>query len=76
MNSVTVPVRLYGELSCYGDPNDQNLISRYVLQDCDRILFFPLKMLPTQLDFDMRMTDKITRTVQVDEDLNLYYLYE
>jgi hypothetical protein len=48
----------------------------YVLQDGDRILFFPLKMLPTQLDFDMRMTDKMTRTVRVDEDLTLYYLYE
>ena len=48
----------------------------YLLQDGDWILFFPLKMLPTQLDFDMRMTDKMTRTVRVDEDLNLYYLYE
>ena len=122
MNVVSVRVRLYGELSCYGDPNDQednhsnknvklplgstlkDLMDyllmctkergftfvnekmsaapnaqpdlEYVLQDGDRILFFPLKMLPTQLDFDMRMTDKMTRTVRVDEDLNLYYLYE
>jgi hypothetical protein len=33
-------------------------------------------MLPTRLDFDMKMTDKMTRTVRADENLNLYYLYE
>jgi hypothetical protein len=48
----------------------------YILQDGDQIIFFPLKMLPTQLQFDIRMTDKMTRTVRADEDLNLYYLYE
>ena len=122
MSSITVDVRLYGELSCYGktvqqaekystinvtlpvgstmqdlidillmctkergftfinekvsaSPNVQPDLD-YQLQDGDRILFFPLKVLPTRFDFDMKMTDKMTRTVRADENLNLYYLYE
>jgi hypothetical protein len=47
-----------------------------VLKDGDRVLFFPLKMLPTHLHFDVKMTDQMTRTVRADEDLNLYYHYE
>jgi hypothetical protein len=122
MSSITVSVRLYGELSCYGEsiPHDENdsticvqlpsgstlqdllenllICTRergftfinekmsampsvqpdldYQLQDRDRILFFPLKMLPHRLPFEIKMTDKMTRTVRADEDLNLYYLYE
>lgn len=118
MNSVTVHVRLYGELSSYGHSNDEkdnqsnktvklprgstlnDLMDyllmctkergftfingkmsaapnsqsdlEYLLQDGDRIRFFPLKMLPTQLSLDMKMT----RMVRVDEDPNLYYLYD
>ena len=122
MDSIIVHVRLYGELSCYGDsklhtdnysnstvklllgstlkdlldhllmctnergftfinekmsamPNVQPDLET-TLQNGDRILFFPLRMLPTQLYFDFRMTDKMTRTVRADEDRNLYYLYE
>src|SRR6266498_4464664 len=124
MNSITVHVRLYGELSSYGNskhhtdnPDDhsnnhvklasgimlKDLLDHllmctkergftfinekmsampdvqpdldYVLQDGDQILFFPLKILPTQLHFDIGITDKMTRTVRADEDLNLYYLY-
>ena len=121
MDSVTVHVRLYGELSCYGSAahhtgNASNIdvtlstgstlqalidgllmcakergftfINEkmsampdvqpdldYELQDGDQILFFPSRMLPTQLHFDVRMTDKMTRTVRADEDMNLYYLY-
>jgi hypothetical protein len=48
----------------------------YILKDGDRVLFFPLKMLPTHLHFDVKMTEKMTRTVRADEDLKLYYLYE
>jgi hypothetical protein len=122
MNSVTVHICLYGELSCYGDPNDQTdnrsdktvklpwgstlndlmdyllMCTRergftfinekmsaapnaqsdleYLLQDGDRIRFFPLKLLPTQLYFDLKLTDKMTGMVRVDEDPNLYYLYD
>ena len=122
MSSITVDVRLYGELSCYGEAIQhgenystinvqlpvgstlQNLLDilllctkergftfinekmssqpdvqpdlDYQLQDNDQILFFPLKMLPTRLQFDTKMTDKMTRTVRADENLNLYYLYE
>lgn len=122
MNLITINVRLYGELSCYGKvvhksgkysivdvnlsagstlqnlmeyllmctnergftfinekmsamPNRQPDLD-YVLQEGDRILFFPLKMLPTHLHFDITMTDQMTRTVRADEDLNLYYIYE
>jgi hypothetical protein len=46
------------------------------LQDGDRILFYPIKMVPTRCDFDMKVTDKMTRTVRADENLNLYYFYE
>ncbi len=56
-------------------PNTQPDLD-YVLQDADQILFFPLKMLPTKLHFEIKMTDKMTRTVRADEDMNLYYLYE
>jgi hypothetical protein len=122
MDAMIVHVRLYGELSCYGNSklhtdnySDRNVkLSsgstlkdllddllmctnergftfinekmsampgvqtdlETILQNGDQILFFPLKMLPTQLHFDFRMTDKMTRTVGADEDLNLYYLYE
>ena len=48
----------------------------YVLKDGDKVLFFPRKMLPLHLHFDIKMTDKVTRTVRADEDMNLYYLYE
>jgi hypothetical protein len=47
-----------------------------LLQDGDQIIFYPSKMLPTGLHIDMKLTDKMTRTVRVDEDLNLYYLYD
>ena len=122
MNSITVSVRLYGELSCYGktiqrgenystinvqlsvgntlqDLMDVLLMCTkergftfineklsampevqpdldYQLQENDEVLFFPWKMLPTRLQFDTKMTDKMTRTVRADENLNLYYLYE
>ena len=122
MSSITVGVRLYGELSYYGkaipQPENDSTISvqlplgstlqdlmdnllmwtkergftfinekmsampnvqpdlDYQLQDRDRILLFPSKMLSTRLHFDMKMTDKMTRTVRADENLNLYYLYE
>ena len=122
MNSVTVHVRLYGELSCYGDPNDQkdnhsnknvklplgstlkNLMDYLLmcpkergftfinetlsarpnyhpdldhsLQDGDQVIFYPLNMVPTALDFDMKVTSRMTRTVRADENLNLYYHYE
>lgn len=122
MSSITVNVRLYGELSCYGQSIQhgenystirvqlpigsrlQDLLDvllmctkergftfinekmsaqpdvqpdlDYPLQDNDQILFFPLKMLPTRLQFDTKMTDKMTRTVRADENLNLYYFYE
>ena len=121
MDSITVHVRLYGELCCYGKnihksgnysnisvtlslesklkdlldylllctkergftfinermsamPNTQPDLD-YILQDEDQVIFFPLRMLPTNLQFDLRMTDKMTRIVRADEDLNLYYLY-
>ena len=48
----------------------------YQMQDDDRVLFFPFKMLPTHLQFDMKMTDKMTRTVRTDENSNLSYFYE
>jgi len=48
----------------------------YQMQDHDRVLFFPFKMLPTHLQFDMKMTDKMTRTVRTDENSNLSYFYE
>lgn len=122
MSSITVNVRLYGELSCYGQSIQhgenystirvqlpigsrlQDLLDvllmctkergftfinekmsaqpdvqpdlDYQLQDNDQILFFPLKMLPTRIQFDTKMTDKMTRTVRADENLNLYYFYE
>lgn len=122
MNSVTVNVRLYGELSHYGNTmNDKGSYSTsnvklskgstikdlmdyllmcthergftfinekmsalpnvqpdldYRLQDGDWILFFPVKMLPTQLHFDIKMTDEMTRTMRSDEDSNLYQMYE
>ena len=112
MNSITVSVQLYGELSCYGKAIQhgekystinlqlsmgstlQDLLEvllmctkergftfinekmsatpdmqpdlDYQLQDHDQVLFFPLKMLPTHLQFDMKMTDKLTRTVRAD----------
>lgn len=122
MSCVTVSVRLYGELSCYGRsidharnyatiqvslprgsklkdlmeyllmctnergftfingkmsamPNTQPDLG-HELQNGDQVLFFPLRMLPTGLDFEMKMTDRMTRTLRADEDLNLYYLYE
>jgi hypothetical protein len=56
-------------------PNRQ-LDLDYVLNDSDQILFFPFKMLPTDLHFDIKMTDQMTRTVRADKDLNLYYVYE
>lgn len=46
------------------------------LQDGDQVTFYPLRMLPTALDFDMQVTDRMTRTVRADENLNLYYYYE
>src|SRR6266536_2710852 len=114
MDSIIVHVRLYGELSCYGNsklhtdnysnsnvklswgstlkdlldhllmctqergftfinekmsamPNVQPDLD-YTLQNGDQILFFPLKMLPTPLHFDFRMTDKMTRTMRAGED--------
>jgi hypothetical protein len=122
MDSITVDVRLYGELSCYGKPVQHKGNYSYIsvdlsrgstlkdlldyllmctnergftfinekvsampdlqtdlddqLQEGDQIIFFPSKMLPTQLHFDLKMTDSMTRTVRADEDLNLYYLYE
>src|SRR5512147_428607 len=122
MGSITVHVRLYGELSCYGAavhrtgnyssisiklptgsrltdlleyllmctsergftfinqkvsamPNVQRDLD-YQLQDGDQIIFFPASMLPAHLHFDAKMTDKMTRTVRTDDDLNLYYVYE
>ena len=122
MNTITLSVRLYGDLSCYGNAKPQTgnystvnvelqvgstmkdlldfllmctkergftfineKISAmpstqpdldYQLQDGDEVIFFPEKMLPTGLHFDVTMTDKMTRTVGADENLNLYYLYE
>ena len=122
MNTITLNVRLYGDLSCYGNakkqignysivnvelpmgstmkdlldfllmctkergftfinekisamPNTQPDLD-YELQDGDQVIFFPEKTLPTGLHFDVTMTDKMTRTVRADENLNLYYLYE
>jgi molybdopterin converting factor small subunit len=122
MGLVTVHVRLYGELSCYGSvvhhagkyssisvqistgstladlleylllcthergftfinekmsaaPSAQSDLD-YVLQDGDQIIFFPAKMWPTKVRFDSKLTDKMTRTVRADENLNLYYFYE
>jgi hypothetical protein len=46
------------------------------LQDGDQVIFYPLNMIPTALDFDMKVTSRMTRTVRADENLNLYYHYE
>jgi hypothetical protein len=119
---ITVGVRLYGELSCYGNSTHhtgncssinvqlplgstlKNLIDcllmcthergftfinekmsalpnvqpdlEYQLQGGDQILFFPLRMAPTKLQFEMKMTDKMIRTVRANENLDFYYLYE
>jgi molybdopterin converting factor small subunit len=122
MGSITVHVRLHGELSCYGAtvhptgkyssisvklstgsrladlleyllmctsergftfiddnvsamPNVQQDLD-YQLQDGDQVIFFPAKMWPTKVQFDSKLTDKMTRTVRADENLNLYYFYE
>lgn len=122
MPSITVHVRLHGELLCYGAtahptgkyssisvklsigsrladlleyllmctsergftfindkvsamPNVQQDLD-YQLQDGDQIIFFPASLFPTHLHFDAKMTDKMTRTVRADDDLNLCYVYE
>jgi hypothetical protein len=122
MSTLHVCVRLYGELSCYGNvlhhagkyssknvhlpvgttlkdlldfllmctnergytfineklsarPNHQPDLD-HQLQDGDQVTFYPLKMLPTALDFDMKITNRMTRTVRADENLNLFYYYE
>ncbi len=122
MSPLHVCVRLYGDLSCYGNvlhpegnyssanvqlsvgstlkdlmeyllmctsergytfineklsasPNHQPDLDR-PLQDGDHVIFYPLKMVPTALDFDMNVTDRMKRTVRADENLNLYYFYE
>lgn len=122
MNTIHICVRLYGELSRYGNvlhhagkystinvqltvgstlkdllnfllmctsergytfvngklsarPNHQPDIDRS-LQDGDQVIFYPLNMVPTALDFDMKVTSRMTRTVRADENLNLYYHYE
>ena len=122
MASITVSIRLYAELSSYGDsidntgsysslnvylspgstlkdlmdylrlctdergftfineemsamPNVQADLDTLLL-DGDRILFFPLKMLPTPLHFDIKLTDEMTRMMRVGEDSGLCYLYE
>lgn len=46
------------------------------LQDGDQVIFYPLNMLPAALDFDMKVTSRMTRIVRADENLNLYYHYE
>jgi hypothetical protein len=56
-------------------PNTQSDLD-HQLQHGDRILFFPLNVVPTELDFDMKVTDRMKRTVRADENLNLYYFYE
>ncbi len=56
-------------------PNVQQDLG-YQLQDGDQIIFFPASMLPTHLQFDVKTTGKMTRTIRVDEDLNLYYVYK
>ena len=56
-------------------PSHQHDID-HALQDGDQVIFYPLSMLPTALDFDMKMTNSMTRTVRADENLNLYYHYE
>ena len=119
---IVVDVRLYGELSCYGNSNHhtgncarinvqlplgstlKNLMGYllmctnergftfinekisampnvqpdldYQLQNNDQILFYPLKIFPTDLQFDMKMTDKIARTIITNENVGFYYLYE
>ena len=122
MRTLHVCVRLYGELSCYGNmlhhvgnysttnvqlpvdstlkdlldfllictnergftfineklsarPNHQPDLD-HTLQDGDQVILYPLNMVPTALDFDMRITNSMTRTVRADENLNLYYHYE
>ena len=122
MSTLHVCVRLYGELSCYGNvlhpagnysstnvqlsvgstlkdlmeyllmctsergdtfineklsasPNHQPDLD-HALQDGDHVIFYPLQMVPTALDFDMKITNRMTRTVRADENLNLYYHYE
>jgi hypothetical protein len=114
MSSMHICVRLYGELSHYGNvPHDAGKYSTTNLQlpvgstlkdlldfllmctnergytfineklsagpnhqpdldlslrDGDQIIFYPLKMLPTALDFDMKMTNRMTRNVQAHEN--------
>jgi len=119
---IIVHVRLYGDLSCYGNSNRhtsnfasitvqlplgstlKNLMDSllvctqergftfinekmsampniqpdldYQLQNSDQILFYPLKMFPTGLQFDMKMTDKMARAIRANENVDFYYLYE
>ncbi len=56
-------------------PNMQHDLG-YQLQDGDQIIFFPASMLTTHIQFDANTTGKMARTIRVDEDLNLYYVYE
>ena len=56
-------------------PNHQPDLD-HPLQDGDQVIFYPLKIIPTVLDFDMKEADRMTRTVRADENLNLYYYYE
>ena len=48
----------------------------YILQDGDRTIFYPTNMLPTQVCFELNLTNQMRRTVRADEDLNLYDLYD
>jgi hypothetical protein len=56
-------------------PNHQPDLD-HAFEDGDQVIFYPLNMVPTALDFDMKITNRMTRTVRADENLNLYYHYE
>jgi hypothetical protein len=56
-------------------PNHQPDLD-HTLQDGDEVIFYPLNMVPIALDFDMKITNRMTCTVRADENLNLYYHYE
>jgi hypothetical protein len=120
MDFITVDVRLYGELSRYGNSNhhtgkcvnfnvqlpqnstvkslmdyllmcthergftfiNEKLSARpnyqpdldFQLQEGDQVTFYPLKMLPTAHDFDMKVADRMRWTVQADGNVDSYYL--
>jgi hypothetical protein len=44
----------------------------HVLQDGDRIYFFPLKMFSGELQFDLQLTDKMNQIIQTSNHQKLY----